>query len=144
MEREAALGGRGGQWHPGVVESLRCELFPADMDAAVSFYTDVLGFEVVRDERTSSAPYVGMARGAARLGLAQRAEVTEVGQRRPPAGVELVLEVADLDAGYQQVVAAGWPLEEDLTVRPWGLSDFRVLDPAGYYWRITTGADSAP
>ena len=32
----------------------------------------------------------------------------------------------------------GWVLEEDITARPWGLRDFRLLDPDGYYWRITT------
>jgi hypothetical protein len=36
-----------------------------------------------------------------------------------------------------RVVAAGWPLEEDLQDRPWGLTDFRILDPGGYYLRIT-------
>ena len=55
-----------------------------------------------------------------------------------PAGVtELVLEVDDVAAERDRVVAAGWPLEEDLRRRPWGLTDFRVLDPAGYYLRIT-------
>jgi hypothetical protein len=29
------------------------------------------------------------------------------------------------------------PLAEDLQERPWGLTDFRILDPAGYYLRIT-------
>lgn len=33
--------------------------------------------------------------------------------------------------------AADWPLEEGLTSRPWGLSDFRLLDPHGHYLRIT-------
>ena len=31
-------------------------------------------------------------------------------------------------------------LLEDLRDRPWGLRDFRVLDPAGYYLRITDRA----
>jgi len=53
--------------------TLRCEIFPADLDATVGFYVSVLGFELVRDERD----------------------------------------------------------------RPWGLRDFRLLDPSGYYWRIT-------
>ena len=29
---------------------------------------------------------------------------------------------------------------EDLQDRPWGLTDFRILDPAGYYLRITSRA----
>jgi lactoylglutathione lyase len=48
-----------------------------------------------------------------------------------------VIEVDDVVAERDRVVAAGWPLEEDLQARPWGLTDFRVLDPAGYYLRIT-------
>lgn len=57
--------------------------------------------------------------------------------RRPPAGVELVLEVDDVTAERGRVVAAGWPVEEDLQLRSWRLTDFRILDPAGYYLRIT-------
>ncbi len=49
-----------------------------------------------------------------------------------------MLEVDDLDEEHARVTAAGWPLAEDLTGRPWGLRDFRLLDPSGYYWRITT------
>jgi uncharacterized glyoxalase superfamily protein PhnB len=63
---------------------------------------------------------------------------------RPPLGVELVLEVDDLHADHDRVTSAGWALVEDLTVRPWGLSDFRLLDPAGYYWRLTTRSSPQP
>ena len=48
---------------------------------------------------------------------------------------------ADVAAERDQITAAGWPITEDLRDRPWGLRDFRVLDPAGYYLRIT---DRAP
>lgn len=123
-----------------MVAELRCELFPADFDAC--FYLDVLGFDLVREQRASPLPYVALARGAVALGLAQRGEVAEAGQRRPPVDVGLVLEGADLTAAHQQVVAAGWPLVQDLTSRAWGLVDVAVLDPVGYCWRITTGADA--
>jgi lactoylglutathione lyase len=43
-------------------------------------------------------------------------------------------------AERDQITAAGWPITEDLRDRPWGLRDFRVLDPAGYYLRITARA----
>ena len=52
------------------------------------------------------------------------------------------LEVDDVVGERDRVLAAGWPLEEDLQERPWGLTDFRILDPAGYYLRIT-GRDPA-
>jgi len=57
--------------------------------------------------------------------------------RRPPTGVEVVLEVDDVLRERDRVVAAGWSLAEDLTRRPWGLVDFRLLDPDGYYLRVT-------
>jgi lactoylglutathione lyase len=72
--------------------ALRCEIFPADLDATVAFYISVLGFELVRDERDQPSAYVALARDTVQVGAA---------------------------------------------ARPWGLRDFRLLDPSGYYWRIT-------
>jgi uncharacterized glyoxalase superfamily protein PhnB len=123
-----------------MTEALRCELFPDDLDASMAFYIDVLGFQVVRDERSAEAPYVAVRRGEVRVGLAARPSTERTALRRPPTGVELVLEVDDLAAAHANVLTTGWPLIEDLTDRPWGLRDFRVADPHGYYWRITTHA----
>lgn len=118
--------------------TLRCEIFPADLDATAAFYVDVLAFEIVRDERDRQAPYLALRREDVHLGAAQRAAVADEQQRRPPVGVELVLEVDDLEADRARVAAAGWPVAEDITPRPWGLRDFRLLDPDGWYWRLTT------
>jgi hypothetical protein len=52
--------------------------------------------------------------------------------------VELVLEVDDLVAEHDALVAAGWPIAHGITVRPWGLTDFRLFDPDGNYLRFTT------
>lgn len=120
-------------------ETLRIEIFPADLDATVRFYTRVLGFDLVRDERTSDVPYVALVRGEVHVGAARR-DARDMRGRRPPLGVELVLETDDLLGARQRVVDAGWPLEEDLTERPWGLRDVRILDPSGYYWRLTDRA----
>lgn len=68
-----------------------------------------------------------------------RPALSDQQQRRPPVGVELVLEVTDVQAERNHV-AAGWTAVEELVERPWGLSDFRLLDPDGYYWRITSTA----
>jgi lactoylglutathione lyase len=57
-------------------------------------------------------------------------------------GVELVLEVDDVGAARRKVAAAGWPVTADLMIQPWGLKDFRLLDPSGYYWRITSSTVS--
>lgn len=117
--------------------TLRAEVFPADLDATVAFYVEVLGFELTRDERKTADPYAALQRGSVFLGAAARRDVADRELRRPPVGVELVLEVDDVDAERDRVRRAGWPVVEDLVQRPCGLRDFRLLDPRGYYLRIT-------
>jgi len=50
----------------------RWEIFPDDLGAAAEFYVRVLGFEIVKDERDTDAPYLSLQRGQARIGAAQR------------------------------------------------------------------------
>jgi catechol 2,3-dioxygenase-like lactoylglutathione lyase family enzyme len=119
---------------------MRFELFPDDLDVIVDFYTRVLLFRLTADQRDEPDPYVSLQRDDVRIGAARRAVPDAGAARRPPAGVELVLEADDVIAERERVIAAGWPIEEDLKDRPWGLTDFRVLDPAGYYLRITNRA----
>ncbi|GMA52189.1 hypothetical protein GCM10025857_35460 [Alicyclobacillus contaminans] len=57
---------------------------------------------------------------------------------RKGIGVEIVLEVDDVDELYERVQASGYPVSEPLLMRPWGLKDFRLQDPDGYYLRITS------
>lgn len=118
--------------------TLRCEIFPADLDLTVDFYVRVLAFTLLRDERHDKVAYIYLRRGAVFVGALGVSGPAPDAARRPPVGVELVLEVDDLDAERERIVAAGWPLDDDLTEQPWGLRDFRLLDPDGYYWRITT------
>jgi predicted enzyme related to lactoylglutathione lyase len=122
--------------------SLRFEIFTDDLDAVVAFYTEVLGFTLTRDERTAPVGYAALERDSVRLGAAYRPDPVDRDARHPPTGIELVLEVDDLRAEHDRVVGAGWSLAEPLQDRPWGLADFRVLDPAGHYLRITGHAAS--
>ena len=119
--------------------SLRLEIFPADLNATVRFYVDLLGFSLVDDRRTDELPYLSFQRDEIRIGA-----VTVPGgiaaHRQPPTGVEIVLEVDFLHAERDRIRHAGWPIVEDIKRRPWGLQDFRVLDPDGYYLRFTSKA----
>ena len=47
-------------------------------------------------------------------------------------------EVDDVDAWHRRVFASGHPVFEPLQERPWGLRDFRIVDPDGYYLRVTS------
>jgi lactoylglutathione lyase len=121
---------------------VRFEVFPDDLDAVVDFYVRVLGFRLVVDQRGGPEEYVAFERDGVRVGAARRGDGVRE-WRRPPSGVEIVLEVDDVAGELARVVAAGWPIEEGLFRRPWGLDDFRVLDPAGYYLRVTSRGPEA-
>ena len=130
--------------HPMVEMTLRFEIFPDDLDVTVNFCTRVLRFRLTEDRRNEPDAYVALQRGGVRVGAVRRrvGAVRRVvpdarAARLPPAGVELVLEVGDVGGERDRVVAAGWPLQEDLQDRPRGLTDFWILDPAGYFLRIT-------
>ncbi len=121
---------------------LRMELFVEDMDRAIAFYRDVLGFVLLRRDDG----YASIRRGDVVIGLGPIAKLPEVGgyftRRNLRAdrgrGVEIVLEVTNLQAEYDRIRATGWPLLDPLSERPWGLADFRLSDPDGYYLRITS------
>jgi catechol 2,3-dioxygenase-like lactoylglutathione lyase family enzyme len=47
--------------------SLRCEIFPRDIDATAEFYVRVLGFVVSGDDRHAAQPYLTLVRGDVRI-----------------------------------------------------------------------------
>ena len=120
--------------------SLRLELFVNDIATSLDFYQRVLGFQPGEQQADGYTP---MRYGAPRLALNRRGSRPAdhpgqvAGQERVGRGVELVLEVSGLQAVYAHVIAQQWPLSGPLRRQPWGLYDFRLVDPDGYYWRIT-------
>ena len=119
--------------------SLRLEIFPADLNATVRFYVDLLGFSLATDRRSDALPYLALTRDDVHIG-AVTVPGGHAAHRRPPTGVEIVIEVDYLHVERDRIRLGGWPIEEDIMRRPWGLQDFRVLDPDGYYLRFTSRA----
>ena len=52
-------------------------------------------------------------------------------------GVEIGLVVADLDKSFAAAKKQGWQVSAGIGMRPWGVRDFRMLSPDGYYLRFT-------
>lgn len=122
---------------------LRLELFALDMEASIAFYTRVLAFELVRHE---PGDYANLRLGGVVSGIGPVAKLPEEGgyfsrdiaTLRRGLGVEIVLEVGDVEGCHERVADSGHPILEPLRERPWGLRDFRISDPDGYYLRVTS------
>ena len=119
------------------------ELFVEDMEASIAFYTRVLAFELARHEPGDCA---SLRLGDIVLGIGPVAKLPEEGgyfgrdiaALRRGLGVEIVIEVDDVERWRDRVASSDHPILEPLQDRPWGLKDFRISDPDGYYLRITS------
>lgn len=122
--------------------SLRLELFVRDVGESVAFYRDVLGFAVESEQ----PGYVAMRLGSVIFGIGPQSGLPEGHHFRATLdqpngmGVEIVIEVDDIDALHERVNAARYPVAVGLGRRPWGLTDFRIVDPDGYFLRPTSRA----
>ena len=120
---------------------LQITLAVSDMAVSLAFYERTLGFKPVHE-------YIGytlMLRGSLILGLKTDDLLWHPALASKPArelprgvGVELVLEVSDIDEFAASVQNNGVSIQEPLREQPWGARDFRLVDPDGYYWRITS------
>ncbi|MBG0564621.1 VOC family protein [Actinoplanes aureus] len=114
------------------------ELFVDDMDASIAFYSELLGFRLAR----RGVGYAVVRRGHVVLGIGLIADTGWAVPGMPRgAGVEVVLEldeVEDVAALYEHCAARVGGVEP-LQLRSWGLYDFRLRDPDGYYLRVTHG-----
>lgn len=125
--------------------SPRLELFVQDMDQAIAFYTHILGFKLLRREEE----YASLRNGIVIIGLGSIVKLPEKSggyftrsklKAARGLGVEIVLEVDDVHAMYEHTQSCDYPIEEPLQKRTWGLTDFRIVDPDGYYLRISSRA----
>jgi hypothetical protein len=56
-------------------------------------------------------------------------------------GVEIILLVRDIQDTYARVSKSA-PIFEPLVLRPWGVADFRVIYPYGFYLRFSAIHDT--
>lgn len=128
---------------------LRFELFVDDVEASVRFYGATI--KLAPPETWSPDGYVPLRAGAVTIGI-QRYTNLPVEHHFSPerlagprgVGLEIVVDVDDVDRAY---ALASLEAErhrgrvEPLRERPWGTRDFRLIDPDGYYVRVTSRRD---
>lgn len=118
-----------------MTEQLRIEIFPSDVARTVAFF-EALGFETV-GRKAGPPAYASVRLGEVRIGMVESPAV-DPALRAVPMGTEIVIDVDDVRALRDRFVQRGVELAEDLVDREWGLTDFRVADPDGYYLRFTS------
>ena len=114
---------------------LRVALTTADYDRLVRFYTVGMGLEPAQvwHNGDGQAMVIDMGRATLEIFDEAQAEIVdgiEVG-RRVSGPVRLALQVPDLDAALQRLLAHGASLVHAPVVTPWGDRNARVQDPDG-------------
>jgi uncharacterized glyoxalase superfamily protein PhnB len=118
-----------------------------DARAAIAWYSDALGAQVVGDPYVMDDDRIGHAElsvAGAVLYLAD--EYPEMGLTGPDDGrvsVSLHLSVPDVDAAVDRAVHLGATLSRPVYDAPYGRTGV-LLDPYGHRWMLQTPAHSAP
>ena len=109
--------------------------YTRDLEGTASFYSDVLGLEMVLDQ---GGCRIFRAAGSAFIGICGREEVPE------PGGVILTLVTEDVDQWFERLRNAGAPVEKEPAFNP----DYNIYhcfwrDPNGYLIEIQQFLDPA-
>jgi lactoylglutathione lyase len=125
---------------------LRFELFVTNVQKSIDFYQSVFGLSP--PPSYSPDDYVPVSDDLVTIGLQHFASLPPQHHFRQSSnrvakgvGVEIVIEVDNIDNTYKkaQVTVGHFGGQiEPLQARPWGRTDFRIIDPDGYYIRVST------
>ncbi|AYG84332.1 hypothetical protein DWB77_06545 [Streptomyces hundungensis] len=107
------------------VLSSRTLLRPTDPERSRAFYGERLGLPVYREFGTGPERGTVYFLGGGFLEVSGRAE-------QPPApGLQLWLQVADVTATHEELVARGVVIARPPVREPWGLIEMWIEDPDG-------------
>jgi lactoylglutathione lyase len=125
---------------------LRVVLTVPDFDEAVAFYRDALGLEELADWSGADGRVILLDGGRATIELFDERQAESVDRieagRRVSGPVRLAVEVTELDATAERLVAAGAEAEAPPVVPPWGGRNARLRSPDGL--QLTLFSESYP
>jgi uncharacterized glyoxalase superfamily protein PhnB len=111
------------------ITSMATQLRVVDLERALRFYVDVLGFE---EEFRYHDFYAGIRAGDARLHLkCVDTPDPSIPFVRKGDHLHLYLNVADLDAAFEAIQGKA-EVVYPISTKPWGNREFTILDPDGH------------
>jgi uncharacterized glyoxalase superfamily protein PhnB len=120
--------------NPPVLE-LRVALTSADYDRLVKFYSDGLGLEPAQIWNNGQGKTLILELGKATLELFDETQAATIDQleagRRISGQVRFALQVPDLQAALQRLLAHGATMVHPPVTTPWGDMNVRLQDPDG-------------
>lgn len=128
-----------GQPEPLHASGLAASLTVNDLEQSVAWYHGALGFAVdQRMERDGQLRAVAVRAGNVRL-LLNLDDGAKGWERTKGEGMSLMITTAqDIDGIAARIRAAGGTLDSEPADMPWGVRAFRVRDPDGYRFAISS------
>jgi hypothetical protein len=123
------------------------ELYVEEPAYYVRIFRDALEFEVVRDE----GDFVQL-RSKRGMILLNAFEDPDAGhpfehyrrEKRRGMGVEIGIVTDHLERTWAKARLVEGCVVSDVVVQEWGMTDYRILTPHGYYLRVTTPPGAPP
>ena len=111
------------------------------LDQSRDFYRDILGFALVFENDS----YIEMlAQGSTTMGVSFVSPELSGGEKFTGEGIILSFEVADVDAEFVRLKAAGVRILEELRDKAWGERSFVINDPNGVHIYIYKAIPPTP
>jgi predicted enzyme related to lactoylglutathione lyase len=107
------------------VLSSRILLHPSNPERSRGFYRDTLGLAIYREFGPSEDPGLVFFLGQGLL------EVSGTSHDEPGGPLQIWLQVRDVQAEHERLVAAGVNVTREPRREPWGLVEMSIEDPDG-------------
>ena len=129
------------------------ELYVLNFERSLTFYTDVLGFEVAFSRPDERFAYLQLGEAQLMLDQFVEGQSWQTGELRYPLGrgVNLEIGVDDVEGMLRRLEAENYPLKVPLEERWYrqdevlnGQKQFLVMDPDGYLLRFAESLGTKP
>ena len=113
-----------------------------DLEKAVKFYKEELGFRVVSEASEKDFVTLEFAENSIMLEKDKlfKDAVPELKEEfeknKPGVGVTIFIHVDDADRRYRDIKAKNVEIFSEIATKPWGAREFVIKDPEGYLLNV--------